>query len=83
MHRCGLRKFALAAVLAAAATPLDVIRTLNAEIAGAMRESDVRERLLAQGAEPLSGPLDDLHRLLAHEREVWGRVIREARIKPE
>ena len=50
---------------------------------GAMRQPEVRERLIAQGAEPLSGPPDELKKLLAREREVWGKVIREAGIKPE
>ncbi len=48
-----------------------------------MQQADVRERLLAQGAEPLSGPPDELKKLLAREREVWGKVIREAGIKPD
>ena len=59
------------------------MKKLNAEIAGAMQQTDVRERLLAQGAEPLAGPPDDLKKLLAREREVWGKVIREAGVKPD
>jgi tripartite-type tricarboxylate transporter receptor subunit TctC len=70
-------------VLAAAGTPAHIIKQLNAAIAGAMQQPDVRDRLLAQGAEPLSGPPDDLKKLLAREREVWGKVIREAGIKPD
>jgi tripartite-type tricarboxylate transporter receptor subunit TctC len=70
-------------VLAAAGTPAYIIKKLNAEIAGAMQQPDVRDRLLAQGAEPLWGPPDDLKKLLAREREVWGKVIRDAGIKPD
>ncbi len=70
-------------VLAATGTPPAIIKKLNAEIASVMQQSDVRDRLLAQGAEPLSGPPDDLRKLLAREREVWGKVIREAGIKPD
>ena len=43
-------------VLAATGTPAAIIKKLNAEIAGAMRQPDVRARLLARGAEPRSGP---------------------------
>ena len=46
-----------------------------------MKEAELRERLLAQGAEPLAGPADDLRRYLAREIEVWGKVIRKAGIK--
>lgn len=70
-------------VLAATGTPADIVKKLNAEIAGAMQQPEVRERLLAQGAEPLAGPPDDLKKLLAREREVWGKVIREAGVKPD
>ena len=70
-------------VLAPAGTPASTIKKLNQEISLAMQQSDVRERLLAQGAEPLLGPPDDLKKLLAREREVWGKLIREAGIKPD
>ena len=70
-------------VLAAAGTPAHIVKKLNAEISAVMQQPDVRERLLAQGAEPLSGPPDDLKKLLAREREVWGKVIREAGVKPD
>jgi tripartite-type tricarboxylate transporter receptor subunit TctC len=70
-------------VLAPAGTPAHVVKKLNAEIAGAMQQADMRERLLAQGAEPLSGPPENLQKLLAREREVWGKVIREAGVKPD
>lgn len=70
-------------VLATAATPSVIVSKLNAEIAGAMRQPEVRTRLLAQGAEPLFGPPEDLRKLLAREREVWGKLIREAGIKAD
>jgi tripartite-type tricarboxylate transporter receptor subunit TctC len=70
-------------VLAATGTPAAIIKKLNAEITAVMLQPDVRDRLLAQGAEPLSGPPDELKKLLAREREVWGKVIREAGIKPD
>lgn len=70
-------------VLAAAKTPPAIVRTLNDAINAAMREPEFRARLLAQGAEPLAGPPDDLARLLAREREVWGKLIRDAAIKAD
>ena len=70
-------------VLAAAKTPQAIIARLNAEISAIMKDSDMRARLLAQGAEPLAGPPEDLRRYLAREIEVWGKVIREAGVKVE
>ena len=48
-----------------------------------MQTPEFRDRLLAQGAEPLWGPPDDLRNLLAREIAVWGKVIREAGLKVE
>ena len=70
-------------VLGAAGTPPAIIKKLNAEISSVMQQADVRDRLLAQGAEPLWGPPDELKKLLARERELWSKVIREAGIKPD
>ncbi|MCE9639422.1 MAG: tripartite tricarboxylate transporter substrate binding protein [Betaproteobacteria bacterium] len=70
-------------VLGAAGTPPAIIKKLNAEISSIMQQADVRDRLLAQGAEPLWGPPDELKKLLARERELWSKVIREAGIKPD
>lgn len=70
-------------VFAAARTPQPIVTRLNAEISAFMKEPETQHRLLAQGAEPLSGSPDDLRRYLAREIEVWGRVIREAGIKAE
>jgi tripartite-type tricarboxylate transporter receptor subunit TctC len=48
-----------------------------------MKEPETRDRLLAQGAEPLPGSPDDLRKYLAREIEVWGKVIKAAGIKGE
>jgi len=70
-------------VFAAAKTPPSIVTRLNAEISALMKEPETRDRLLAQGAEPLPGSPDDLRKYLAREIEVWGKVIREAGIKGE
>jgi tripartite-type tricarboxylate transporter receptor subunit TctC len=70
-------------VLAATGTPDAIIRRLNDAINGAMQQAEMRARLLAQGVEPLVGPPDELRKLLAREREVWGKLIREAGIKAD
>lgn len=70
-------------ILTTAKTPQAIVNKLNATINAAMRDPDFRARLLAQGAEPLTGAPDDLGKLLAREREVWGKLIREAGIKAD
>lgn len=68
-------------ILAAANTPPEIVRRLNAEISAVMREPDVRERVAGLGATPMAGPPSALADLLAREIDVWGKVIREANIR--
>jgi tripartite-type tricarboxylate transporter receptor subunit TctC len=70
-------------VFAAAKTPPAIIGRLHAETSSIMKDAEMRERLLAQGAEALSGTPDDLGRYLAREIEIWGKVVREASVKVE
>jgi tripartite-type tricarboxylate transporter receptor subunit TctC len=70
-------------VFGAAKTPPAIVNRLNSEIIALMKEPEVRDRLLAQGAEPQPGPPEDLRKYLAGEIEKWGKVIREAGIKAD
>jgi tripartite-type tricarboxylate transporter receptor subunit TctC len=70
-------------VFSTARTPQAIVMRLNREVTAIGRDADTRDRLVAQGAEPLSGSPEDLRRHLAREIEVWGRVIRDANIKVE
>lgn len=62
-------------------TPAAVITRLNAKFTALMEAPGLRDRLIAQGAEPLSGPPDALRKHLAREIETWSRLIREAGLK--
>ena len=64
-------------------TPQPVVEKLNTALIAIMKEPDMRERLIAQGAEPLGGTPDDLRKYLAGEISKWGKVIREAGIKAD
>lgn len=70
-------------VFATAKTPQAIVNRLNSEIVALMKEPEIRDRLLAQGAEPQPGPPEDLRKYLAGEIAKWGKVIREAGIKAE
>jgi tripartite-type tricarboxylate transporter receptor subunit TctC len=68
-------------VFTPAQTPLAVIDRLNGEFSALMEAPGLRDRLIAQGAEPLSGPPDALRKHLAREIETWSKLIREAGLK--
>jgi len=64
-------------------TPREAIDWLNQETRKAFAASEVRERLLGQGALlPLGSP-EDFSAFIAMERTRWGDVIRRGGIKAE
>jgi tripartite-type tricarboxylate transporter receptor subunit TctC len=67
-------------VFVPAGTPKEIVARLNAEIAKAMARKDVREQLLAQGYEPVTGTPEQLADLLKQDIARWASVIRAARI---
>ena len=79
----GFRVIGWFGVFAPAKTPAALIKKLNTEIASIMRQADVADPLLAQGAEPQSGSPDDLRKLLGEEIAQWSKVIRESGIRAE
>ena len=70
-------------VLSTGKTPQPVVDKLHTALVATMKEADMRERLIKQGAEPLGGSAEDLRQYLAGEIAKWGKVIRDAGIKAE
>jgi tripartite-type tricarboxylate transporter receptor subunit TctC len=70
-------------VLGPAGVPDAVVQRLNTAINKVLAAPATSERLAALGAEPLIGPPQDVTSLVSNDREHWGKVIREANIKPE
>jgi len=65
-------------VLAPAKTPRDIVRKLNAEIARALNLPDVRERLLAIGAEPVANSPEEFAAVLRADLAKWAKVVKES-----
>ena len=70
-------------VLAPAGTPRDVVQRLYMEIAKALRSGDVRERLAADGAEPVGSTPEQFAAFIRAEIDKWAKVAKAAGIKPE
>jgi tripartite-type tricarboxylate transporter receptor subunit TctC len=70
-------------IFATGKTPQPVINTLNNALVATMKDPDMRERLIKQGAEPLGGSPEELRQYLSGEISKWGKVIREAGIKAD
>jgi tripartite-type tricarboxylate transporter receptor subunit TctC len=70
-------------MVAPARTPRAVVERLQREIKAAVDAPDMREKLLQSAFEPIADTPAEFTRYLAAERVKWGRVVREARVKPE
>jgi len=71
------------AVFGPAGTPKAIVEKLNASINTVMNRPDMKEKLLAQGADGISGSPDDLARLVQVELVKFQEIIKKAAIKPE
>ena len=70
-------------LFAPAGTPEAVVSRLGAALAVATEDAVLRARMAEQGVSVQTGDAATLRTLLARETESWGRLIREAGIRPE
>ena len=68
-------------VLAPAGTPPVVIDRLNAAIRTALADPEVRDALVARGAQPVPGTPEAFARHIAAESEKWAQVVKKAGAK--
>jgi tripartite-type tricarboxylate transporter receptor subunit TctC len=69
------------ALLAPAKTPPDVVAKLNKAVDDALKDTEVREKLVKTGATPVGGTPESLGTFVKAEYEKWGRVVKEHDIK--
>lgn len=71
------------AIWAPAATPLEIVRKLNAEIDAILKLPDVVERLNAIGAEILGGSVDEFAVFHQSEFDRWTTLLKNAGVKAQ
>lgn len=71
------------AFFAPAKTSAAIAQKLNAEINEALRQSDVKERLIATGFEPNTTSPTEFAAYVAKEVDKWARVIKATGFKPQ
>jgi tripartite-type tricarboxylate transporter receptor subunit TctC len=64
-------------------TPAEIVDRLNTEINAALADPKMKARFADLGGTVLPGSPADFGKLLADEKEKWGKVIRTANIKVE
>ena len=68
-------------LLAPAGTPKAAIDKLNREVVRALQSADVRDRLQAQGAEPMPGTPEAFAAFMQQEMAKWAPVVKQAGVK--
>lgn len=68
-------------LFAPAGTPRETIAKLNAEVNRALQEPELRQRLVALGAETIGGTPEDASRFVAAEYRKWGDLIQKSNIR--
>jgi len=68
---------------APAGTPREIVQRLSKEIAAALGQPDVRERLQGIGVEPAPSSPDDFAAFMRKESESLGKIVRMTGVKPE
>ena len=86
MQEAGLADFEVDswyAMFVPAKTPRAVIDKLNKALNEVVADPEIRDKLLAQGAEGVGGTPEKLGQMVANEIPKWTKLAREANIKPD
>ncbi len=70
-------------LLAPAGTPRDIVTRLNTAVVRIVQLPDIREKLAAQGAEPLTGTPEQAGQFVRNEVVRWAKVVKAAGIRLE
>jgi tripartite-type tricarboxylate transporter receptor subunit TctC len=68
---------------APAKTPKDIVERLNREIVKALNSAEVKDLLGKQGLEAAPGTAEELAAFSKAEWDTWGKVVKQAGIKPQ
>ena len=70
-------------IMAPAGTPREIVQLLHAEVTKALQAREVRDPLVAGGAEIIASTPDEFLAHLKRETQKWAKVIREANIRAD
>jgi tripartite-type tricarboxylate transporter receptor subunit TctC len=72
----GVSALSLVGIVAPAATPKDLVNHISADIAKAVKSSDLTERMKQQGMEPIGSTPEQFDALIRSEIEKWAKVVK-------
>jgi len=72
----GVSALSLVGIVAPAATPKDLVARISADIAKAVKSSDLNERMKQQGMEPIGSTPEQFDAVIRSEIEKWAKVVK-------
>jgi len=72
----GVSALSLVGVVAPAATPRELVERIGADIAHAVKSSDLTERMKQQGMEPIGSSPEEFDALIRSEIAKWAKVVK-------
>ncbi len=73
----------LTGLVVPAGTPKEIVDLLQKEIAKAVAQPDVKEKLATLGFVPVANPPEEFGKRIKVEIEKWGKVVRDAKLRIE
>jgi tripartite-type tricarboxylate transporter receptor subunit TctC len=70
-------------IVAPAGTPNEIIARLRSEIAAALAQADIQEKLAGLGAEPIGNTPAEFAAMIKVETAKWGKIVKDANIPVE
>jgi tripartite-type tricarboxylate transporter receptor subunit TctC len=72
----GVSALSIVGIVAPGATPRDLVRRISADIARAVKSSDLTERMKQQGMEPVGSTPEQFDALIRSEIDKWAKVVK-------
>jgi tripartite-type tricarboxylate transporter receptor subunit TctC len=86
LDEAGVKGYAMTSwggVIAPAKVPRPIVEKLNRDIVEALKQPDVREKLVSMGADVVAGTPEHFDALLRAETQRYGKLIRDVGLEPQ